>query len=102
LYVVAKNPRQREAAVAFGKACTSGFGKIEEVKDAKVDIEGKDGKYAVKVDGGSLPFPSPRSFAATPTVCRGSQTRLPSKRGEEKVSRPVAPRESRLPFGGRG
>jgi len=74
--------------VAFGKACTSGFGKIEEAKDAKVDIEGRDGKYAVKVDGDSLPFPSPRSS--------------PRKRGEEKVSRPVAPHQSRLPFGGRG
>jgi hypothetical protein len=100
LYVVAKNPRQREAVVAFGKAYTSGFGKIEEAKDAKVDIEGKDGKYAMKVDGGSLPFPSPRFFAANDSGV--SQTRLPRKQGEEKVSRPVATREARLPFGGRG
>lgn len=32
--VAAKNPRQREAVVAFAKAYTSNFGKIEEVRDA--------------------------------------------------------------------
>jgi len=54
LYVDAPSPSQREGAEAFGKAYFSGFGKVEAVKAAKVEITGKDGHYTVTVDGGKI------------------------------------------------
>jgi len=54
LYVDAKDSKQHDAVVAFAKAYAKDFGKIEDVKDAKVDVEGKDGKYTLKVDGGAI------------------------------------------------
>jgi hypothetical protein len=54
LYVDAPNARQREAAQAFAKAVYGAFGKIEAVKDAKIEISGKDGRYTVSVDGGKI------------------------------------------------
>jgi len=54
LYVDVRNPRQREAAQAFAKAVYGAFGKIEAVKDAQIEISGKDGRYTVSVDGGKI------------------------------------------------
>ncbi|HUJ10238.1 MAG TPA: DUF1326 domain-containing protein [Verrucomicrobiae bacterium] len=54
LYVDVKDPKQRDAAVAFAKAYTSSFGKVEKVQDAKVQIDGKGGKYELKVDDGKI------------------------------------------------
>ena len=54
LYVDARDSKQHDAAVAFAKAYAKDFGKIEDVKDAKVDVEGKDGKYTLKVDDGKI------------------------------------------------
>ena len=53
-YVQVAKPEQKEAAEAFAKAMASNYGKVEEIKDAKIDITGKDGKYTVKVDDGKI------------------------------------------------
>lgn len=54
LYVDAPKPEQREAATAFAKAYSAAFGKIEEVKAARVEISGQAGTYTLKVDGGKI------------------------------------------------
>ncbi len=53
LYVDAKDP-QRGAATAFAKAAYSGFGKIEAVKNASIDLAGQSGRYTLTVDGGKI------------------------------------------------
>jgi hypothetical protein len=45
---------QREAAEALAKAAFSPYGKIEAVKNAKIDFSGKDGRYSLSVDGGKI------------------------------------------------
>jgi len=54
LYVDAKDAKQQEALTAFTKAAFGPFGKIEEVKKAKVDLRGSAGKYTLTVDGGKI------------------------------------------------
>ena len=54
LYVEVKNEKQRAAAEKFGRAAFAKFGKINEVKAAKIEITGGDGKYTVTVDGGKI------------------------------------------------
>jgi hypothetical protein len=54
VYLDAPNPKLREAAAAFATAWASQMGKVEEVKDARVEISGKDGSYTVKVDDGKI------------------------------------------------
>jgi len=54
LYVDAKDAKQQEALTAFTKAGFGPFGKIEEVKKAKIDFTGTAGKYTVNVDGGKI------------------------------------------------
>jgi len=54
LYVDVKDPKQRAAAIAFAEAYTGSFGKIEQVKDAKVQIVGKGGNYELNVDDGKI------------------------------------------------
>ena len=38
----------------FGRAAFASFGPIKEVKAAKIDVSGADGKYTVTVDGGKI------------------------------------------------
>ena len=45
---------QREAAIALTKAAFSGYGKIESVKVASIDLSGSDGRYKLTVDGGRV------------------------------------------------
>jgi len=45
---------QREAAVALAKAAFSVYGKIEAVKNARIDFSGTDGRYKLAVDGGKI------------------------------------------------
>lgn len=45
---------QREAAEALAKAAFSPYGKIEAVKQARLDFSGKDGRYKLTVDGGKI------------------------------------------------
>lgn len=52
VYLEAGNPKQREAAEAFARAVYASFGKIEAVKDAKVELSGKGGRYKLLIDGG--------------------------------------------------
>jgi hypothetical protein len=54
VYLDAPDPKQREAAAAFATAWASQMGKVEAVKDARIEISGKDGSYTVKVDDGKI------------------------------------------------
>lgn len=54
LYIDAKDEKQRAAAEKFGRAAFAGFGPIKEVKAAKIEVSGADGKYTVTVDGGKI------------------------------------------------
>jgi hypothetical protein len=54
VYVDAANPAQREAATAFAKAVFGPFGKIEEVKPAKIDLSGSEGHDTLSVDNGNI------------------------------------------------
>jgi hypothetical protein len=52
LYIDAPDPARRAAAEAFVRALCSDWGKLESVRDARIDIAPREGGYAVKVDGG--------------------------------------------------
>jgi hypothetical protein len=54
VYTEAKSPAQEKALGAFISAALGPFGKVEEVKSAKIDLKGADGKYALQVDGGKI------------------------------------------------
>ena len=54
VYLDAPDPKQRGAAAAFATAWASQMGKVEAVKDARIEISGKDGSYTVKVDDGKI------------------------------------------------
>ena len=54
LYIDAKDEKQRAAAEKFGRAAWAGFGPIREVKAARIEVTGADGKYTVTVDGGKV------------------------------------------------
>ena len=54
LYIDAKDEKQRAAAEKFGRAAFAAFGPIKEVKAAKIEVSGADGKYTVTVDGGKI------------------------------------------------
>ena len=54
VYVDAANPAQREAATALGRAIFGPFGKIEEVKPAKIELSGMEGRYTLSVDSGNI------------------------------------------------
>jgi hypothetical protein len=54
LYIEARDEKQRAAAEKFGRAAFGGFGPIREVKAARIELSGEDGKYAGTVDGGTI------------------------------------------------
>lgn len=54
VYTEAKSPAQEKALGAFISAALGAFGKIEEVKSAKIELTGADGKYTLQVDGGKI------------------------------------------------
>jgi hypothetical protein len=54
LYIDAKDEKRRAAAERFGRAAFAGFGPIKEVRAARIEISGADGRYAVTVDGGKV------------------------------------------------
>jgi hypothetical protein len=54
LYIDARDEKQRAAAERFGRAAFAGFGPIKEVKAAKIEVSGADGRYTVTVDGGEI------------------------------------------------
>ena len=54
LYIDAKDEKQRAAAEKFGRAVFAAFGPIKEVKAAKIEVSGADGKHTVTVDGGKI------------------------------------------------
>ena len=54
LYIDAKDEKQRAAAEKFGRAAFAGFGPIQSVKAAEIEVSSADGKYIVTVDGGKI------------------------------------------------
>lgn len=54
IYLDVPSAKQHEAAEAFARGYLKDFGTVEAVKDAKIEIAGKDGKFTVKVDGGKI------------------------------------------------
>ena len=54
LYIDAPDENQRAAAEKFGRAAFAKFGPIQEVKPARIEISGEDGRYTVTVDGGKI------------------------------------------------
>jgi len=54
IYLDAPNAEKREALEAFARAALAGFGPVKGVHDAEIELEGKDGKYTVLVDGGDV------------------------------------------------
>ena len=54
LYIDARDEKQRAAAEKFGRAAFAKFGPIKEVKAARIEVFGADGKYTVTVDGGKI------------------------------------------------
>jgi hypothetical protein len=54
IYLDAPDPKKHAALEKFAKAQLAGFGPCKGVHDAKIDINGKDGAYTVKVDGGKI------------------------------------------------
>lgn len=52
LYIDAKGSQQRKAAEAFARAYFGSIGKIEAVKDSKIQLTGKAGNYKLLVDEG--------------------------------------------------
>jgi hypothetical protein len=54
LYIDAPDAGRRASAEKFLRVLCADWGKLESVSDAKVEIAGKDGGYAVQVDGGKV------------------------------------------------
>ncbi len=54
VYIDAPDAKKHAAVEKFARAALAGFGPIKQVKDAKVEISGKDGAYTAKVDGGKV------------------------------------------------
>lgn len=54
VYLDVKDAKQHDAANSFVRAALAGFGPVKAVKDAKVEIGGKDGAFQVTVDGGKI------------------------------------------------
>lgn len=82
LYVDAKDPKQQEAVSAFAKAAFSAFGKIEEVKSAKIELTGSGGKYTLNVDGGKI-------MALTTEPVLGADKKTPFTQSNTMI--PVSP-----------
>ena len=54
VYFQTAKPEQAKAAREFLTAVYTNWGKIEAIKEAKIDISGKGGNYTVTVDGGKI------------------------------------------------
>jgi hypothetical protein len=54
LYLDAPDAKKKAALEAFSRAALAAFGPVKGVHDAKISIDGKDGAYTVKVDGGKI------------------------------------------------
>lgn len=54
VYLDVPDAKRHEAAAGFARAYAKDFGKIEAVKDARIEITTKAGRFNVKVDGGKI------------------------------------------------
>lgn len=52
LYLDAPDAAKRTALEAFARAAFAGYGKVQSVSQAKIELSGADGAYTVKIDGG--------------------------------------------------
>ena len=53
IYIDASDP-QREAATAFAKAVFAPYGKVEAIKNTKIDVSGNSGGYKLSIDAGKV------------------------------------------------
>jgi hypothetical protein len=54
VYVQPKSAGQDAAVKAFARSWYSAFGKVESVRDARLQMDGTGGRYTVMVDGGKI------------------------------------------------
>ena len=54
LYIDAPDPAHRASAEKFLRVLCADWGKLESVSDAKIEIAGREGGFAVQVDGGAI------------------------------------------------
>jgi hypothetical protein len=54
IYVQAKDAAQAEAAGALGRALMAAYGKVETVRNAKIELSGSNGAYTLRVDSGKV------------------------------------------------
>jgi hypothetical protein len=71
IYIDAPDPVHRAAAEKFVRALCADWGKLESIRDSKIDIAGKDGGYAVKVDDGKT-----MEFVIAPVIGGDGKTPL--------------------------
>jgi hypothetical protein len=71
LFIDAPDPAHRATAEKFLRAFCAGWGKLESLRDAKIEITGKDGGYAVKVDDGKT-----MQYAIAPMIGGDGRTPL--------------------------
>ncbi len=56
IYVDAKGDRQKHAAIEFAQDICSGYGKIENTSNAKIEFSEENASFNVKVDDGKVMF----------------------------------------------
>jgi hypothetical protein len=71
LYIDAPDPAHRAAAEKFLRVFCADWGKLESVGDAKIEIQERDGGYAVQVDGGKV-----MKFVIAPVIGGDGKTPL--------------------------
>lgn len=54
IYIQSKDLAKAEIAGALARELFGTYGKIESVREAKIDLTGADGSYVLKVDGGKV------------------------------------------------
>lgn len=102
LYIDAKDEKQLAAAEKFGRAAFAKFGPITEVKAARIDVFGTEGRHTVTVDGGKImrfetepvlggDGRTPVGYtniknAVNPTVFQGTCTSATYSDGDKKVT----------------
>lgn len=80
IYVQAVHAVQREAVIAFAKAYFSSYGTVEESREAKIDFQGEEGDYVIKVNDGNLLYLATEAVLGgdeeSPIVVQNTKNRL--------------------------
>jgi hypothetical protein len=82
LYVDAPDAAKRAAAEKFAREALKGFGPVSSVRDAKIEITGKDGTYTLKIDGG-------KTLTCTTEPVLGSDKKAVAREGSHDVLNPT-------------